>query len=68
MYGGPQLSRHYKLYSRQNKISSWQYKVTHGKTKFTHGKQRKRFGQRLLFAFQMVRRVAVNKRNGDLCR
>ena len=48
MYGGPQLSRHYKLHSRQNEISSWQYKVTHGnikltrgKTKFTHGKTKK---------------------------
>ena len=79
MYGGPQLSRHYKLYSRQNKISSWLYKVTHGniklthgKTKFTRGKTKKTIwsavGQRLLFAFQMARRVTVNKRNGDLCR
>ena len=79
MYGGPQLSRHYKLYSRQNKISSWRYKVTHGniklthgKTKFTRGKTKKTIwsavGQRLLFAFQMARRVTVNKRNGDLCR
>ena len=50
-------------------------KCTHGKTKLTHGKTKKNelvsswpaVGQRLLFASEMVRRVAVNKRNGDLC-
>ena len=56
MYGGPQLSRHYKLYSRQNKIN--------GKTKETTWSA---VGQRLLFASERVRRVTINKRNGDLC-
>ena len=44
---------------------------THGKTKLTHGKTKKTswsaVGQRLLFSSEMVRRVKVNKRNGDLC-
>ena len=60
--GGPQLSRrnkksrHYKLYSRQNKIN--------GKTKKTTWLA---VSQRLLFASERVRRVTINKRNGDLC-
>ena len=45
--------------------------LTHGKTKLTHGKTKKTsysaVGQRLLFASEMVRRVTVNKRNGDFC-
>ena len=54
--GGRQLSRHYKLYSRQNKIN--------GKTKETTWSA---VGQRLLFASERVRGVTINKRNGDLC-
>ena len=46
-------------------------KLTQGKTKLTHGKTKKTnwsaVGQRLLFTSEMVRRVTVNKRNGDLC-
>ena len=46
-------------------------KLTHGKTKLTHGKTKKTswsaVGQRLLFASEMVNRVKVHKRNGDLC-
>ena len=45
--------------------------LTHGKTKLTHGKTEKTswsaVGQRLLFESEIVRRVTVNKRNGDLC-
>ena len=43
---------------------------THGKTKLTHDKTKKTswsaVGQQLLFASETVRRVTVNKRNGDL--
>ena len=57
------------------KFTHGKTKLTHGKTKLTHGKTKKNelvsswpaVGQRLLFASEMVRRVAVNKRNGDLC-
>ena len=45
-------------------------KLTHGKTKLTHDKTKKTswsaVGQQLLFASEMVNRVTVNKRNGDL--
>ena len=44
------------FYSRQNKIN--------GKTKETTWSA---VGQRLLFASERVRRVTINKRNGDLC-
>ena len=44
-------------------------KLTHSKTKLTHGKTKKTswstVGQRLLFASEMVRRITVNKRNGE---
>ena len=46
-------------------------KLTQGKTKLTRGKTKKTswsaVGQRFSFAFEIVRRVTVNKRNGDLC-
>ena len=46
------------LTAKQNELTEKQNELT--------AKQRKRVGQRLLFTSEMVRRVTVNKRNGDL--
>ena len=51
----------------KTKLTHGKTKLTHGKTKLTHSKTKKRVGQRLLFILEMVCRVTVNKRNGDLC-
>ena len=60
-----------KLTHDKTKLTHDKTKLTHDKTKLTHGKTKKTSwsvaGQRLLFASEMVRRVTVNKRNGDLC-
>ena len=42
-------------------------KLTHGKTKLTHGKTKKTSWSAVIIEFEIVRRVTVNKRNGDLC-
>ena len=42
-------------------------KLTHGKTKLTHGKTKKTSWSAVVIEFKIVRRVTVNKRNGDLC-
>ena len=41
--------------------------LTHGKTKLTHGKTKKTSWSAVVIEFEIVRRVTVNKRNGDLC-
>ena len=60
-----------KLTQGKTKLTHDKTKLTHGKTKLTHGKTKKTswsaVGQRFSFAFEIVRRVTVNKRNGDLC-
>ena len=60
-----------KLTHDKTKLTHDKTKLTHGKTKLTHGKTKKTnwsaVGQRLLFTSEMVRRVKVHKRNGDLC-
>ena len=42
-------------------------KLTHGKTKLTHGKTKKTSWSAVVIEFEIVRRVTVNKRKGDLC-
>ena len=39
----------------------------HGKTKLTHGKTKKTSWSAVVIEFEIVRRVTVNKRKGDLC-
>ena len=58
---GKKKSRQNKINSRQNKINSRQNKENELVSGWSA------VGQRLLFTSEMVRRVAVNKRNGDLC-
>ena len=41
--------------------------LTHGKTKLTHGKTKKTSWSAVVIEFEIVRRVTVNKRNGNLC-
>ena len=41
--------------------------LTHGKTKLTHGKTKKTSWSAVVIEFEIVRRVTVNKRKGDLC-
>ena len=41
--------------------------LTHGKTKLTHGKIKKTSWSAVVIEFEIVRRVTVNKRKGDLC-
>ena len=41
--------------------------LTHGKTKLTHGKTKKTSWSAVVIEFDIVRRVTVNKRKGDLC-
>ena len=41
--------------------------LTHGKTKSTHGKTKKTSWSAVVIEFEIVRRVTVNKRKGDLC-
>ena len=40
--------------------------LTHGKTKLTHGKTKKTSWSAVVIEFEIVRRVTVNKRKGDL--
>ena len=41
--------------------------LIHGKTKLTHGKTKKTSWSAVVIEFEIVRRVTVNKRKGDLC-
>ena len=41
--------------------------LTHGKTKLTHGKTKKTSWSAVVIEFEIVSRVTVNKRKGDLC-
>ena len=56
-----------KLTQGKTKLTHDKTKLTHGKTKLTQGKTKKTSWSAVSFAFEIVRRVRVNKRNGDLC-